>query len=394
VTSTTSPRVLILYSNPGDSQRLRLDREHRAIDAVLREMGLDSSVILRRHAVSVEDIQFSGHGSEEGILLERQPTGKQELVDAGRLTAALSGVSPKTRAFLFLSCFSSASLAELAMAAPFVITVSGSAADEACIQFVASFYRSYMAEGSIESAFREAGIEIDFRGFGSNLHTVLTRRALLRGESATLYATSVQGDTLYVDVSPVEVQIQALGVKRERFLSALCRKIRLHRRIFDRPSERALLSLGEYFAEFSWQSADDAITCQRLLRLREGMVPAVCNLWSDLLLSYNELSAARYRSMPSPADPQSEPWLKAALKELDGELDYYFAREGAELLRQEIPQPFQMAQALALANARHAEMAFARGDFPQTVFYLECALTAVHDLVNTLTDRLTEPAMP
>ena len=101
--SAATPRVLVLYSNPGDSQRLRLDKEHRAIDAVLRELGLDSSVVLRRHAVSVEDfsaairsgefeiIQFSGHGSEEGIVLERQPTGKKELVDASRLTAALSG---------------------------------------------------------------------------------------------------------------------------------------------------------------------------------------------------------------------------------------------------------------------------------------------------------------
>jgi hypothetical protein len=187
----------------------------------------------------------------------------------------------------------------------------------------------------------------------------------------------------------VEHAIEIMNIDRERFLSALGRKLRIHRWIFSQPSEGTVLSLGEFFAEFEWKNADYSIICRRLLKLREGVDSRLCVIWSDLLLSYNELRAARYRFSSNPASPEEEPWLKATLKKVQ-RLDYYFAGDRADLLMREMPQPFQMAQALALANWRHAEMALYRGDLRQVVVFLECALTAVHDLVDALTGYLTQ----
>jgi len=75
------PEMLILYSNPSDTFRLRLDKEHRVIEQIIRNVGIDPRRILRLHAASVTDfigelpkgdfeiVQFSGHGSsKEGYL--------------------------------------------------------------------------------------------------------------------------------------------------------------------------------------------------------------------------------------------------------------------------------------------------------------------------------------
>jgi hypothetical protein len=395
-------RVLVLYSNPNDSERLRLDLEHRAVDSVLTELNLEASIITRLHAVTAEDfmsairsgdfeiIQFSGHGSSEGIILEKLPSGKEELVDAERLFTILSMPSPRRRALIFLSCFSSASLSTLAKAAPFVITVSGPAGDEACVRFTSSFYRCYLEKESIEEAFSFACSQVEFLGLGKELNAVLSRRALLRGEDKMLYAATVGGDTIYIDISPIEQQLEISSFNRERFLSALGRKLRIHRWIFSQASEGTVLSLGEFFAEFTWQNADDFITCRRLLKLKEGVDSDLCRIWSDLLLGYNEFRSLRYRRSPTPASPQEEPYLKAALKEMQRNLDYYFSGDRADLLIAALPQSFRMSQALALANHRHAEMALCRGDLQQVVVLLECALTSIHDFIDALTDHLTE----
>lgn len=395
-------RVLVLYSNPGASQRLRLDLEHRAIDTVLAELNLEPLTFMRRHAVTADDfisairsgdfevIHFSGHGAEEGIILEKLPSRESELIDAQRLATVLNTYSPRRRALLFLSCFSSAAISTLTTTAPFVITVTGPAGDDACIQFAASFYRCYLERESIEEAFNFACCQVEFLGLGKDLNAVLSRRVLLQGEGKMLYAAAAGGDTIYVDISPVEKAIESMNIDREKFLSALGRKLRIHRWIFTQPSEGTVLSLGEFFAEFVWQNVDDSIVCRRLLRFRDGVNAQACMIWSDLLLSYNELRASRYRRMPNPSSPEVEPWLKATIHNMQRDLDYYLGGSSAELLAQEVPQSFQMAQALAMANCRHAEMSLSRGDLPQTVVFLECALTAVHDLVDALTSHLTE----
>ncbi len=88
------PRILVFYSNPSNSDRLRLDKEDRALDLILERRNIHKSLVHKRHATSVKDfaralrdedyeiVQFSGHGSNEGIYLEK------DQLDGGRLVGA------------------------------------------------------------------------------------------------------------------------------------------------------------------------------------------------------------------------------------------------------------------------------------------------------------------
>ncbi|HXO43423.1 MAG TPA: hypothetical protein VN999_18380 [Thermoanaerobaculia bacterium] len=361
------------------------------------------------HAVSVEDfgsaiqaaefeiIQFSGHGAKDGIILERGQLHEGELVGATRLAAILRTVSPKLRALVFMSCFSSSALEELATAAPFIITVTGEANDEACVEFAAAFYGYYFKSASVGGAFKVACDMLEYLGHGESLNPVLTRRSTSDGVDQKLLCAASFGlddhDPLMIDISPVEKSIAALGIPRERFLSLLSRKIRIHRWIFDVPSERTLLSVGPYFGEFSWRSSDDPLVCHRILRLKQGTDASTCSVWAGLLLHYNELRAKPYRRARHPASPEFERSLSEAVKDLGDVLERYLSeREGAAQLEAAVPEQFKISKALVTANLQYADFARCRGDLVRLVSYLEACLTSVHDLVDALADALTEVA--
>jgi hypothetical protein len=400
-----SPKILVLYSNPDDTPRLRLDKEHRAIDQTLQKLGGDPRLIRRLHAVSVDDfaeavqsggfdvIQFSGHGSEEGIFLENAQLGARELVDAGRLAAILRSSPKQLRALLLLSCFSTSSLGDLITSAPFVITVSGPVSDEACVEFVAAFYQNYFKTSSIEGAFKAACNLVDFMGYGESIAPVLTRRAMVGNQETALCAAAIGMDSLLIDLSRVEEQIGHLGISREYFLSLLSRKIRIHRWIFDQPSERTLLPLGPYFGEFSWQNIDDPIVCRSILQVKSEVSERSCESWANLLVAYNDVSARRYRRAPNPASPELEPDIKATLEELYHICNSFLLdRDEAAVLRSIAPDQLKLTKSLVQANLRQADLVFHREELPRVVSYLEASLTALHDLVDALTEILTEPA--
>src|SRR5574341_2448137 len=119
------PRILVFYSTPSNIPRLRLDIEHRAVEQVLRDLHVDSSLICRLHATTIDDltrnllerqyeiIQFSGHGNEEGFLLEdRNLAGKNMFVSAKEIAYILHETSPHLRVAIFMSCYSADSISE------------------------------------------------------------------------------------------------------------------------------------------------------------------------------------------------------------------------------------------------------------------------------------------
>src|SRR5262245_29155324 len=98
----TNPRILICYSNPTNTGRLRLDLEHSSIDAAIRQAGLDPALVRRVHAATLEDlilelscndyelVQFSGHSDPDGIYLENALRTSHELLSAQALQRILS----------------------------------------------------------------------------------------------------------------------------------------------------------------------------------------------------------------------------------------------------------------------------------------------------------------
>jgi hypothetical protein len=150
------PRILVFYSTPSNIPRLRLDIEHRAVEQVLRDLHVDSSLVNRLHATTVDDlarslmereyeiVQFSGHGTKEGFILEDRNLEKSMFVPAAQIAQILHETSPHLKVAIFLSCYSAESIPELAHAAPYLVTVTGSADDNAAIDFIAQFYSAYL----------------------------------------------------------------------------------------------------------------------------------------------------------------------------------------------------------------------------------------------------------
>lgn len=393
-------RVLILYSNPSDTVRIRLDKEHRAIDQVLNALKLPAGTIVRKHATTFDDfaralaeteysvVQFSSHGSTEGIYLEASSANKGELITADRIAGLLGHTQPALRLAVFMSCFSSASLGDLIKAAPYILTIHGPADDNTSIEFVRVFYERLLHDHSIERACffaQEITSEV--------LQVVLSRRGLSSVEGNFLFRVFPRGDHLgdsfLIDISQAEKDIELLDIPRETFLSVLTRKIRLHGRIFEFPRERAILPIGPYFGIFSWQNPSDIITCHQVLKVRPEVDDLACELWALLAISYNDDAMQRYRLLPEPAAAHNVNALKKALGNYRHSYEYLTEKEKfITVLRKYVPEQYKLSKSLMIANLDKAEMKIVQEDFPSVVFHLESALSAMNDLLDALTAEL------
>jgi hypothetical protein len=393
-------KVLILYSNPSDTARIRLDKEHRAVEQVVNALKLQADTVVRRHATTFDDfvralaeadysvVQFSSHGSAEGIFLEASSTDRGELITADRIANLLARTQPTLRLAIFMSCFSSASLPDLIKAAPYILTVSGPADDSTSIEFVKVFYERLLHEHSIEGACFWAQ-----EMTSGNLQAILSRRALSETDRRVLFKVFPRGnhlgDSFLVDISQAEKDIESLQIPRDTFLSMLTRKIHLHNRIFEFPRERAILPIGPYFGIFSWQNPSDIITCHQILRVRPEVDDLACEVWAALAVGYNDDAMQRYRLLPEPAAPQNENSLKIALRNYRSSYEYLTKNEKyITVLRKYVPEQYKLSKSLMIANLDMADTKIIQEDLPSVVFYLESTLSAMHDLLDALTTEL------
>ena len=399
-------RILILYSNPSDSDRLRLDKEERALDQILKRRNIDRSLVDKYHATSVKDfvkalrlddyeiIQFSGHGSDDGIYLENDQIDGGKIVDAGRIAALLQEALPDLKATILVSCFSNSFINEIVNAAVHTITMDGSANDDAAIEFVTAFYDSYFEFNSVENAFRNACVSIDAIGKGQDIKPLLYRRAKEKSKQGIQIQAFFdrREDSVYIDLTEAEKDIASLDISYDAFLVLLTRKIRIHKWVFKVPRERALLSIGRYFGEFSWKDPSDVIVCHKIMRVASDVPDSLYDLWAKIVVTYNDLACQRYRIMPNPASAENDGLLKKALDE------HYrcyqtFIEVGqyAKLLRSSITDQFRASKALISSNLSQADVMLGRGDLPMLLTCLEVSLSSIHDLVDSLTAVVTNP---
>ncbi|MFA4903222.1 MAG: hypothetical protein WC600_10820 [Desulfobaccales bacterium] len=397
-------RVLILYSNPSDTQRLRLDKEHRTIDQLLEKLKLPADTIERKHAVTREDllgvlsegkydiIQFSGHGTGECFSLERENGISSENIAAEQVAHLLIEAQPNLKLAIFMTCFSAEALPILGQAAPYIITVFGPADDAKCVEFTRIFYDNYFRKDSIERAYFFAQ-----EYTGSELQVVLTRRALDQKGGKVLFQVFPRGDHLgdsfLIDLEEAKHDIELLGVPREKFLNILTRKIRLHKKIFNTPRERAILPIGQFFGIFSWQNALDVIKCHRILRVRSDVDDKACEVWARLTVTYNDSAGERYRLLPQPFGPGINKIIGRALENF--RFAYELISENTEyqeVLNRYVPEQYRLSKSIMLANMEMADRKLYQEDFGETMVYLESVLSALHDLLDRLTDELAMEA--
>lgn len=181
-------KILFLGANPLDSTRLRIDKELREIDTSLRMASKrDRIVLAQRWAVNTSVLQqalleenpqivhFSGHGTEEGIMLENSQ-GQSQLVSENALAKLFGLFADQIQCVVLNSCYSASQADAIARHIPFVIGMKSSMPDEAAIAFSLGFYRAIGAGRDIASAFEFGVNAIDLENLpGGELPTLLKR---------------------------------------------------------------------------------------------------------------------------------------------------------------------------------------------------------------------------
>jgi hypothetical protein len=181
-TAAQACHVLLLGANPGDTSRLRLDRESRAIDDALRStdprsqrfelhQGWASSAAdvqqdLLRHRPSL--VHYSGHGTAAGELvlearrfrdLLRHDGASRQLAMGGAPAqiAAIAGLLARSptpiRCVLFNACHSAPLAEEMANHADCAIGMVAAVQDDGAIDFAWGFYHALAQGESVAAAF-------------------------------------------------------------------------------------------------------------------------------------------------------------------------------------------------------------------------------------------------
>lgn len=157
-------KVLVLAANPIETQRLRLDKEGRAIERSLRQSKYrDMYELHLKPVVKAKDlsslivehkphfIHFSGHSTDKGIVLEND-LAEATIVPWNDLAEFFKPFSP-IECILFNSCHSETQTETFAKHAHYVIGMSQEIGDEEAITFSEAFYEAVGNGYEIPNAF-------------------------------------------------------------------------------------------------------------------------------------------------------------------------------------------------------------------------------------------------
>ena len=411
-------KMLVVFSNPPDKSPLRLDKEDRVITKIARDF--EGTVVLeRQHATEVDDIHslitkggydvihFSGHGSEDGIYLDRsdldwrpgrlgsQPSLRRdmkapdadqdeqhgELVSSKRLLSLLELASKPPLLVILLCCYSESCIHTLANAAPFVITSKCDVLDAACILFISGFYERLFSGHSVQGSFDHAMHLLSAKGFAADSFRLARRSLIKRADGLFVESTpDPNRDSILVNLDAVVTRLGSFGMSCEELCHLIARKLRVHSWIFDGASDRAIIPIGRLlFGEFTWKDAKDVVFCTKLMKLRADLPRRHWELWSRVLTSYNDLASCQYRAAPRPADPAARLILEQGVRIFKYHVNKY--------LQPSLPtiedlgfQSLVPHVELAIASTEKAEDQMILERYPQAVSALEVALTNYHEV--------------
>lgn len=161
-------RVLLLWTNPSDSDVLQLNAESQRIVARLQNSAEPNAFQIRVvESVRPEQlldlcneyqpklIHFGGHGTASGDLLFESEHGLSHAVSPEALAAALENSADTTQIVLLNACHSFIPAARLAQFIPFVVAMRAAIADEAALVFAEAFYAALACQRSIPNAFAQ-----------------------------------------------------------------------------------------------------------------------------------------------------------------------------------------------------------------------------------------------
>jgi len=171
-----SVKILVLATNPGKTDQLRLDQEVRQIDAALQQSRFrDSFELEQQWAVRVSDLQrlllrykpdivhFSGHGSEFSEIILEDSDGNSKPVTASALSRLFSLIKDNIQCVVLNACYSEVQAEAIAQHINCVVGMSGAIGDEAAISFSEAFYGALGDGRDIKTAFELGCNQIDLK---------------------------------------------------------------------------------------------------------------------------------------------------------------------------------------------------------------------------------------
>lgn len=165
-------KILMLTSNPLVTHPLNLDKEHSKILARLQDykqkVELERKCAINRTELKqiTETYQptilhFSGHGLEQGILVQNEDKNGHEILAADKLRLLFEYFKKEFQLELVLlnCCYSEAQARAIAQHVPFVIGTTIAVGDENAISFSTGFYFKYVQNRDVLRAFESGRTE-------------------------------------------------------------------------------------------------------------------------------------------------------------------------------------------------------------------------------------------
>ena len=167
-------KILVLATNPGETDHLRLDQEVRGIDQALRQSRFrDKFQLDQQWAVRVSDLQplllrykpdivhFSGHGSELSEIILEDSEGNNKSVPAPALSKLFSLFKDNIKCVVLNACYTEVQAEAISKHISCVVGMSKAIGDEAAISFSEAFYGALGDGRDIKTAFELGCNQID-----------------------------------------------------------------------------------------------------------------------------------------------------------------------------------------------------------------------------------------
>lgn len=187
-----SINVLIMTSNPINTNQLRLDEEVRAISEMIRKSEHRDSVKLEsRWATRTIDIlqainelnptivHFSGHGDSDGNIYVQNNDGTAKNISKQTMVQVLKSSTDKIKLIFFNSCFSYLQAEAVTEHIPCAIGMSDTIGDNAAKVFAAQFYSAIGFGKSVKNAFEQAKAALLLEGINEeNVPVLYTQKGM------------------------------------------------------------------------------------------------------------------------------------------------------------------------------------------------------------------------
>lgn len=185
MTRHADPLVLLMTTNPMNTERLRLDSEIKRIRRALEDKPVrvhsegavtadDIRIFLLKHRPTV--VQISGHGAgKQGIKVE-DGQGMAQVLPTGALVDLFRLCRGDIRCVVLNICESAAIAQAISQYVPYVIGMREQIGDDASAEFSAGFYEALSAEKSFEEAFEIGCNAIDLKDIAESRVPVLYKQ--------------------------------------------------------------------------------------------------------------------------------------------------------------------------------------------------------------------------